>query len=166
MLKLISLLLLLISTNVYSLPQTPFTLTCTKSNGAVVQTMTGAGFGDIAQSTFINGMPVIMIDPYHVSKLNISVQAWMYSHECGHHYLGHIEKGYSWATTAQKQAMELEADCYAIQVLRRLGILNNHDVNMILGVVSRLKQNDLAHPSGIVRASQVSSCLNKTNGAS
>ena len=78
------------------------------------------GLGDAGRAEFIEGMPIIFLDPAVLESLPANLQFFFKLHECGHHALGHL--------FAPSSRSEKEADCWAINEERRLAGLAKDDV--------------------------------------
>ena len=80
-------------------------------------------------------------------------QIFTYVHECGHHFNRDVLGAYNNSTS------ELNADCYAAKMTRKLGWLNPSDFRIAMNVLSTFKPSAF-HPPGHVRVDNAESCYN------
>jgi hypothetical protein len=95
-------------------------MSCRDFRRRPVRTVEVPDLGDAGRAEFIEGMPVIMLDPALLAGLPANLQIFFKLHECGHHVLGHL--------FAPTDKSEKEADCWAITEGRKLGAFGKDDV--------------------------------------
>lgn len=84
---------------------------CRDFRNRPVRVVDTPGLGDAGRAEFIDGRPVIMLDPALMATLPASLQVFFNLHECAHHVLGHL-----FAPTLES---EKEADCWGIKEGRK-----------------------------------------------
>jgi hypothetical protein len=95
-------------------------MTCRDFRRRPVRTVEIPDLGDAGRAEFIEGMPVIMLDPGLMASLPANLQVFFKLHECAHHVLGHL--------FAPTDKSEQEADCWAIKEGRKLEVYTAADV--------------------------------------
>ncbi len=110
-----------------------------------------------------SGHPIIHVDPGAMSNWTVS-RIFTLAHECGHHQLGHTSamgamQRYYGGTARQ----ELEADCWAAQKLKSLGLFSDI-TRTVLQQASQGHFSSQGYPSGIERASNISACVGGGGG--
>ncbi len=120
---------------------------------------------DVAVATYERGRPVIYYNPTLLQRVGPELADFFLAHEYGHIAYGHAGGALSeprddWSALRQKQ--ELEADCYATQVLADE---NRPAVEAALQFFGRMGpfRFDNLHPSGAQRAAKILACLPGTN---
>lgn len=88
---------------------------CRDFRNRPVRTIEAPALGDVGRAEFVEGFPVIMLDPGLMSALPANLQTFFKLHECGHHMMGHL-----FAPTTDS---EKEADCWAVKEARKQGLL-------------------------------------------
>jgi Zn-dependent protease with chaperone function len=123
---------------------------------------------DVAVTLYERGRPVIYYNPTLMQRLGPQLAAFFMAHEYGHVAYGH---GGGALTQPRddisnlRQRQELEADCYATQLLAQN---NSAAVEAALKFFARMGpfRFDNLHPSGSQRAAKILSCLPATDRAS
>jgi hypothetical protein len=87
---------------------------CRDFRNRPVRTVEDPGLGDVGRAEFIEGFPVIMLDPAILATLPANLQTFFKLHECAHHVMGHL-----FAPTTDS---EKEADCWAVKEGRKSGM--------------------------------------------
>lgn len=120
---------------------------------------------DVAVATYERGRPVIYYNPTLLQRVGPELAAFFLAHEYGHVAYGHAggalsEPRDNWSALRQKQ--ELEADCYATQILADD---NRPAVEAALQFFGRMGpfRFDNLHPSGGQRAAKILACLPATD---
>lgn len=119
---------------------------------------------DVAVATYERGRPVIYYNPTLIQRVGPELADFFLAHEYGHIAYGHAggalaEPREDWSALRQKQ--ELEADCYATQILAEE---NRPAVEAALQFFGRMGpfRFDNLHPSGSQRAAKILACLPST----
>lgn len=99
-----------------------------------------------------NGQPIILYQPRLKASISEQTKWFIYAHECAHHVLAH--------TTEDAHAVnEQEADCWAINLLYKIGILSERDIKIVQAELAATGRADATHLSGAERARNLESCL-------
>jgi hypothetical protein len=116
---------------------------------------------DVAVAAFVRGRPTIYYNPILLQGFGPRMAEFFFAHEYGHLRYGHTggalaQEGGEVSLLRQRQ--ELDADCYAAQVLAE------HDreaVEAALHFFQRMGpyRYDAFHPTGAQRAAKIRSCL-------
>jgi len=121
---------------------------------------------DVAVATYERGRPVIYFNPTLMQRVGPELADFFLAHEYGHIAYGHA--GGALAEPRDelsnlRQRQELEADCYATQLL---AADNRAAVDAAVQFFSRMGQFrfDNLHPSGSQRAAKILACLPPNNG--
>jgi hypothetical protein len=67
-------------------------------------------------------VPIIHVNTRFFKWISPESQAFVLAHECGHHALGHVAK-----PGGSNPRDEFQADCYAVRLLFKLGIIDSDD---------------------------------------
>ncbi len=126
-------------------------ITCRDFRNRPVRMMDVADLGDAGRAEFVQGNPVIMLDPVLLGKLPESLQMFFKLHECGHHVLGHI--------FAPTDASEKEADCWAIKQGHQLGLFAHTDVAGWLPYFAASRGSPFGHLPGPQRVEFLVACF-------
>ena len=97
-----------------------FALGCRDFRNRPVRTVELPSLGDAGRAEFVQGFPVIIVDPGLMGTLPANLQMFFKLHECGHHALGHL---FAPTTESEKQA-----DCWAIKEGRRRSLFSHDDI--------------------------------------
>jgi hypothetical protein len=116
---------------------------------------------DVAVATFVQGRPTIYYNPVLLQGFGPRMAEFFFAHEYGHIRYGHAGGALSHEAgevTMVRQRQELEADCYAAQVLAE------HDRESVETAIRFFKRMgpyryDALHPTGAQRATRILSCL-------
>jgi hypothetical protein len=131
---------------------------CKDIYGSSVAYYPNYNLGMAGQAVMDGSNPVILVNPNMMGQYSISVQQFIYAHECAHHGLGHIT--YLNSMNSYSPYFEMEADCRAVQVMKKNGVLNQQALNDVLNFVVQL-QADSSHPGGYERITHIQqNCLN------
>ncbi|HEU4799803.1 MAG TPA: hypothetical protein VFS94_04170 [Gemmatimonadales bacterium] len=101
-------------------------------------------------ATRVNGESVIYWNARN-NQASRTSQIFLYLHECAHHALGHLNKsrGARW---------ELEADCWAVQLMWESGMIQGRHLRLLEQETSRSWGDDI-HLSGAERTRSLTTCL-------
>lgn len=95
----------------------------------------------------INGTPIIMINPNVTNQYSDLVTQWWFAHECGHHALPPALNS------------EVNADCFAVRELRRLGLLYTPEQLIAFAYeLGNLPGSQMGHLPGPMRAQHIARC--------
>ena len=116
---------------------------------------------DVAVATFVRGRPTIYYNPVLLQGFGPRMAEFFFAHEYGHIRYGHAGGALSHdagEVSTLRQRQELEADCYAAQVLA------HHDRESVEAAIRFFKRMgpyryDNYHPTGSQRATRILSCL-------
>jgi hypothetical protein len=116
---------------------------------------------DVAVAAFVQGRPTIYYNPVLLQGFGPRMAEFFLAHEYGHLRYGHAggalthEKG---EVSLTRQRQELEADCYATQVLAEH---HREAVESALRFFRRMGpyRYDAFHPTGSQRAARILACL-------
>lgn len=116
---------------------------------------------DVAMAAFVGGRPTIYYNPVLLQGFGPRMAEFFFAHEYGHLRYGHAggalthEEG---EVNGLRQRQELEADCYAAQVL---GEHHREAVESAVRFFRRMGpyRYDALHPTGSQRAAKILSCL-------
>ncbi len=89
---------------------------------------------------------LIILNPLKLRRLPRDAKLLVYYHECAHQHIG---------------SSELAADCWAVQKVRREGLMDRAGLKKACSFIKRLPANR-RHPSGIMRCRQMTRCFNQT----
>ena len=116
---------------------------------------------DVAMAAIVDGRPVIYFNPALLQRFGPMMTEFFFAHEYGHIHYGHTggalaDEGGELSLTRQRQ--ELEADCYAAQLL---GATDRESVQAALRFFTRMGpyRYDIYHPTGSQRAAKILACL-------
>ncbi len=89
---------------------------------------------------------LIILNPQRLRSLTHGAKLLVYYHECAHQYVG---------------GSELAADCWAVQKVRREGLMSRAGLKKACRFIERLPANR-RHPPGTLRCRQMMRCYNET----
>lgn len=101
-------------------------------------------------ATRVNGESIIYWNPGNNQSSRTS-QIFLYLHECAHHALGHLYK-------SRSARWELEADCWAMQLMWESGMIQGRHLRLLEQEISRSWGDDI-HLSGAERTRSLTRCL-------
>jgi hypothetical protein len=128
-----------------------------KIEGIISDSLTYPGWAMVRA----DGTPVIYWNPRRHYSTNQVDLLFLYLHECGHHALGHV---YRWGTVAEQKKMEVEADCWAMQLMVDGGMIKGRHLEA-LEADFRNSRGDAVHLGGTALIQSWRSCLNdRTDG--
>src|SRR5262249_51702641 len=81
-----------------------------------------------AQATYVNGRPVILVDPKVMANAPHIGKLWLIQHELGHHVLGHVDQGNqvrAFIDPSSNRPLERAADDYATRSLVAMGLADS-----------------------------------------
>ena len=136
------------------LPNDPLGVGCRDFRNRPVRTLDVAALGDVGRAEFIEGFPVIMLDPAVMEKLPASLQTFFILHECAHHVLGHL-----FAPTVES---EKEADCWAIHEGRKRKTFSHDDVLAWKPHFAASLGSKMGHLPGPERVAFLLACFDET----
>jgi hypothetical protein len=125
-------------------------VTCRDFRNRMVRTVEVQELGDAGRAEFVEGGPVIMLDPVLLGGLPANLQVFFKLHECAHHVLGHL-----FAPTSES---EKEADCWAIKQERKRG-LTQDDIVAWKPHFAASKGSNFGHLPGPQRIEFLLACL-------
>ena len=125
---------------------------CRDINGIPVASVSNSSIQDVAMATIANGHPVIFYNPYVLAGMRPQTRLFFYAHECGHHALGH-------ALSGLRLGQEQEADCWGINKLKDLKLIDDHGVSVVQLDLARFGRGDWTHLPGPQRAITLRACL-------
>jgi hypothetical protein len=116
---------------------------------------------DVAVASFVHGRPTIYYNPALLQGFGPRMAEFFFAHEYGHIRHGHAGGALSHEAgevSTLRQRQELEADCYAAQVLA------GHDRESVEAALRFFKRMgpyryDALHPTGAQRAARILACL-------
>ncbi len=124
---------------------------CRDFRGVAVRTVRQTQLGDVARAWIITRMPIISVDPDRLATLPDRMQTFFYMHECAHHVLGH--------TFYPTPSSENDADCWAIQRGRAVGLLTRADVEGFTPYLANSKGSPFGHLPGPEREAHLLRCF-------
>jgi len=125
---------------------------CLDAIGRPVPDIANYWLNDIAVSHLdYSGNPIIEFNPNIVANVSIATHRFFYLHECAHHALGQIVSG-----TPSSFFSEQQADCWAINMMKRQG-LSSSEFNSIQNHLFSLP-GDSSHFHGYIRAPNLAQC--------
>lgn len=135
--------------------QAPFDA-CVDRAGAKIPSRTNSkmdGYGGMAG--YEKGKPIILWNAKYLANAPEYQQLLVYLHECAHHDLGHL-----WTDNGAKPelANEIEADCWAIQLMVDGGMIGQFQFDSLLEREGR-KQGDGDHLGGVEQVRTLQRCL-------
>ncbi len=89
---------------------------------------------------------LIILNPRRLRNLPRGAKLLIYYHECAHQYVG---------------GSELAADCWAVQKVRREGLMNRKGLKQACSFIRHLPGNR-RHPPGVMRCRHMMRCYNDT----
>ena len=126
---------------------------CRDFRGTPVASVLAPGIQDVAMATIAQGgQPVIYYNPNVLANLQPPTRLFFYGHECGHHRLGHIQRG-------MPAGSEQEADCFGVRELVGAGLLSDADVSVVQRDIAAFARTDWSHLPGPIRAINLRACL-------
>ena len=116
---------------------------------------------DVAVAAFVQGRPTIYYNPVLLQGFGPRMAEFFFAHEYGHLRYGHAGGALAHEVgevSLLRQRQELDADCYAAQVL---GEHDREAVETALRFFRRMGpyRYDAFHPTGAQRAAKILSCL-------
>jgi hypothetical protein len=132
-------------------------IACRDFRNRPVRIVDVADLGDAGRAEFVQGNPVIMLDPALMGKLPETLQLFFKLHECGHHVLGHL--------FAPTEASEREADCWAVKQGRKLGLYTHDDIVGWLPHFAASRGSAFGHLPGPQRVEFLAACFEGTETA-
>ena len=101
------------------------------------------------------GNPVVYYNPTILARYSFQSQMFIYYHECGHHFLGHLKYDLRNNIPYYK---EQEADCFSINYLVRNKNFGSSDIQIIQNEMLS-SPGDWTHLPGPARANNLPYCL-------
>jgi hypothetical protein len=129
---------------------------CRDINDVRVASASNSSIQDIAMAAISNGNPVIFYNPNILATTRSQTRLFFYAHECAHHALGHVLSGL-------RPGQEQEADCWGVNKLTQLRLLDDQDITMIQLDLARFARGDWTHLPGPQRAINLRACLNDSS---
>jgi hypothetical protein len=116
---------------------------------------------DVAVASYERGRPVIYYNPTLLQRVGPELADFFLAHEYGHIAYGHTggalaEPRDDWSALRLKQ--ELEADCYATQILAAENLPAVEAARQFFSRMGPFRFDNL-HPSGSQRAAKILACL-------
>jgi len=114
---------------------------------------------DVAQATYQQlpnrtVIPIIVYNPRVLQWLQPATRIFFYAHECAHHVLNHMGRGFP-------LGHEQEADCWSIVALVSNGILGDDDITAVQRDLAKAGKGDWTHLPGPQRAINLRRCFNR-----
>lgn len=129
---------------------------CRDFRNRPVRTVEVQALGDAGRAEYIEGGPVIMLDPQLMGSLPANLQVFFKLHECGHHVLGHL--------FAPTNESEKQADCWAIKQERKQGGLQREDILAWTPHFAASKGSAFGHLPGPQRIAFLLACFEDRDG--
>ncbi len=127
---------------------------CIDASGVPVATIPAPQLNDVGMARIEpNGLRVIYLNPFFLQRLPISIQLFWYAHECAHHALGHTF-GFN------QFSREIEADCWAIRLVRDQGWINKRGIQAMFIHMRSLPGSAWGHLPGPQRFQHILNCYN------
>jgi len=127
---------------------------CVDARGIPVASIPNNMMPDVAKAVLgPMGQPIILYNIQVLSWFRPQARLFWYVHECAHHALAHL------IGRAFPPAAERQADCWAISVLYRRGILSKADVDIVASDLAKIGPGDWSHLPGSRRAIDLYKCL-------
>lgn len=118
---------------------------CTAFDGRPVATVTDVSLPDVGRA--IPGpTPIIVLNPAVLNQMTPRMQLFWYAHECAHHRLGPANS-------------EINADCWAIKLMRAQGLLRREDLPELQAQIARTPGSVWGHLPGPQRAQLFAGCF-------
>jgi len=131
---------------------------CTDFRGRTVLSFENRKLNDVAAASFQpDRTPIIYYNPSVLQNLAPQTRLFVYGHECGHHALGHFQRGRFLA--AFPYSLEQEADCFGIVAIYKLGLVGESDLAVIQKDLNNAGPGDWMHLPGPQRAINLRKCL-------
>lgn len=124
---------------------------CTDRRGTPIPSRTDNRMAYAGVATVEDGKPVILWNRKLLDDAPEVERAFIYFHECAHHHLGHLRSG-------DAPRKEVEADCWAMQLLVDGGLFAPHVVDTLLARRAGVDA-DLAHLGGDAHTRTLQRCL-------
>ena len=131
--------------------QVPFNA-CLDRNGKVIPGVADNKMEWAGVATVQDGAPVILWNYKQNRHLPQAEQVFIYLHECAHHTLGHLYR------SSVDPAGELEADCWAIQLMVDGGMIKGRHLE-VLERSRRHVRPDATHLGGDAHIQSLTRCL-------
>jgi hypothetical protein len=133
---------------------------CHDRHGAPIPGVVDNSLEYAGLATHQGGKPVILWNAHSNRHLSDTEQIYIYLHECAHHLLGHLEQ------PKNSPAWELEADCWAIQLMVDGGMIKGRHLHQ-LERSRRTVRGDRTHLGGEAHVRSLRECLEiRTDGDS
>lgn len=134
--------------------QAPFDA-CVDRTGAKIPSRSDSKMGYGGMATYEKGKPIILWNAKFLTNAPEYEQLMIYLHECAHHDLGHL-----WGDRGVKLelANEIEADCWAIQLLADGGMIGPFQVDSLIEAEGT-KHGDGDHLGGVEQMRSLHRCL-------
>ena len=126
-------------------------LACRDFRGQTVRSIHMDDLGDVAHARVVNRMPIITLNKRRLDTLPDKLQVFFFHHECAHHVLGHV--------FYPTQTSENEADCYAIKLGRREGVLTRSDIEAFEPYIAVSRGSAFGHLPGPARSKRLLACF-------
>jgi hypothetical protein len=131
--------------------QVPFNV-CQDRQGNVIPGVVDNSLPYAGVATEQSGRPVILWNRKSNAVLSPTEQIFIYLHECAHHTLGHLYR------QPYTPAVELEADCWAIQLMVDGGMIKGRHLEL-LERSRRTVRGDAYHLGGEAHIQSLQRCL-------
>jgi hypothetical protein len=103
--------------------------------------------------------PVIYLRSAQLPSFSRPVLDFLYAHECGHHARGQVRAAAMYGVFIGPE-LEQAADCFAINELKRLQLLNEESTSSILSFLGQIPADSANYP-GPQRVQRIKQCLVK-----
>lgn len=124
---------------------------CLDRQGQPIKGQVDNSLGYAAVATIRNEQPVILWNADLLNRTSQTEQIFIYLHECGHHTLGHLYSG-------DGSRDEVEADCWAIQLMVDGGMINGQHLALLEASRRRVRGDD-THLGGDAHIKSLEDCL-------
>ena len=124
---------------------------CVDRRGTPIASRTENGMEAAGTATIEDGKPIILWNRKLMDDAPEAEKAFIYLHECAHHNLRHV-----WGPN--RPGTELEADCWAIQLLVDGGTMGQVALDTLLASRARVAA-DIAHLGGDAHTWSLQRCL-------
>jgi len=134
--------------------QAPFDA-CVDRSGVPIPSKTDRKMSYAGMATYQDDKPLILWNAKKLDGAPEYEQLMVYLHECAHHTLGHLQSD---RADYSRPANELEADCWAIQLLADGGMIGSFQLDSLYESESRVR-GDNEHLGGDERVRALRGCL-------
>jgi hypothetical protein len=111
---------------------------------------------DVAQAfKDIWGVGQVWFDKYRISRTPPEFQIFIFSHECAHHMLGHVDMPIIQAfANGKKREFENEADCMAMRRLKNEFGFKPRHFQKVYDTTRRIRSDSAFYPPDVIKRQQ------------